>query len=97
PSFARKRMEAEHPSSTAVLEPFLVKNTHLNKHIFQYPPPFGFLDMKNELQEILDLLPAISEERRGRRDCRRCLVIGNGGILKGLGLGPLFNQFSAII
>ncbi|XP_058654063.1 lactosylceramide alpha-2,3-sialyltransferase isoform X3 [Onychostoma macrolepis] len=97
PSFARHRMEVEHHISTPVLEPFLDKNTHLNEQIFQYPSPFGFLDMKNELQEILDLLPASSEERRGGRDCRRCLVIGNGGILKGLGLGPLFNQFDPII
>ncbi|XP_016341779.1 lactosylceramide alpha-2,3-sialyltransferase isoform X2 [Sinocyclocheilus anshuiensis] len=97
PSFARQRMEAEHYSSTPVLEPFLDKNTHLNEQIFQYSPPFGFLDMKNKLQEILDLLPASSEERRGGRDCRRCLVIGNGGILKGLGLGPLLNQFDTII
>lgn len=97
PSFARQRMKAEHHSSTPVLEPFLDKNTHLNEQIFQYPSPFGFLDMKNELQDILDLLPASSEERHGGRDCRRCLVIGNGGILKGLGLGPLFNQFDTII
>lgn len=97
PSFARQKMEAEHFSSTPVLEPFLDKNTHLNEQIFQYPPPFGFLDMKNKLQEIMDLLPASSEEKRGGRDCRRCLVIGNGGILKGLGLGPLFNQFDTII
>ncbi|XP_059372570.1 lactosylceramide alpha-2,3-sialyltransferase isoform X2 [Carassius carassius] len=97
PFFARQRMVAEHYSSTPVLEPFLDKNTDLNEQIFQYPLPFGFLDMKNYLQEILDLLPASSEERRGARDCRRCLVIGNGGILKGLGLGPLFNQFDTII
>ncbi|KAL1261271.1 hypothetical protein QQF64_006536, partial [Cirrhinus molitorella] len=97
PFFARRRMEAERDGSIPVLEPFLDKNTHLNEGIFQYAPPFGFLDMKNKLQEILDLLPASSEERRGGKDCRRCLVIGNGGILKGLGLGPLFNQFSTII
>ncbi|XP_073676979.1 lactosylceramide alpha-2,3-sialyltransferase-like [Garra rufa] len=97
PSFARQRMEAERYSSTPVLEPFLDKNTHLNEQIFQYPPPFGFLNMKSKLQEVLDLLPASSEERRGGTDCRRCLVIGNGGILKGLGLGSLFNQFSTII
>ncbi|XP_043112941.1 lactosylceramide alpha-2,3-sialyltransferase isoform X2 [Puntigrus tetrazona] len=97
PSFARQRMEAERYSSTPVLEPFLDKNTHLNKEIFQYPPPFGFLDMKDKLQQILDLLPASSEERRGGRDCRRCLVIGNGGILKGLGLGALFNRFDTVI
>ncbi|XP_048035595.1 lactosylceramide alpha-2,3-sialyltransferase isoform X2 [Megalobrama amblycephala] len=97
PSFARQRMEAEHHSSTPVVEPFLDKNTHLNDKIFQYPPPFGFMDLKSKLQEILNLLPASSEVRHGGRDCRRCVVIGNGGILKGLGLGHLLNQFNVII
>ncbi|XP_026135400.1 lactosylceramide alpha-2,3-sialyltransferase isoform X1 [Carassius auratus] len=96
-SFVRKRMEADHYSPTPVQQPFLHKNTDLHQQIFQYSPPFGFLDMKNKLKEILDLLPASSEERHGARDCRRCLVIGNGGILKGLGLGPLLNQFDTII
>ncbi|XP_051514534.1 lactosylceramide alpha-2,3-sialyltransferase-like isoform X1 [Myxocyprinus asiaticus] len=97
PSFARQRMEAEHSSSTPVTVPFLDKNTLLNEQIFKYPPPFGFLEMQNKLQEVLNLLPASSEERFGGRDCRRCVVIGNGGILKGLGLGPLLNQFNVII
>ncbi|ROI15075.1 Lactosylceramide alpha-2,3-sialyltransferase [Anabarilius grahami] len=97
PSFARQRMEAEHHSSIPVVEPFLDKNSHLNDKIFQYPPPFGFMDLKNKLQEILNLLPASSEVGRGGRDCRRCVVIGNGGILKGLGLGHLLNQFNVII
>ncbi|CAM4609463.1 unnamed protein product [Leuciscus chuanchicus] len=97
PSFARQRMKAEHYSSTPVVEPFLDKNTQLNEQIFQYPPPFGFMHMKNKLQEILNLLPTSSESRHGVRDCHRCVVIGNGGILKGLGLGPLLNQFDIII
>lgn len=29
--------------------------------------------------------------------CRRCVVMGNGGILKGLELGPLINRFDTII
>uniref|UniRef100_A0A672K2J2 Lactosylceramide alpha-2,3-sialyltransferase n=1 Tax=Sinocyclocheilus grahami TaxID=75366 RepID=A0A672K2J2_SINGR len=85
PSLVQTRVGSKPDYSTPVLEPFLDKNTHFNEQIFQYSPPFGFLDMKNKLQEILDHLPASSEERRGGRDCRRCLVIGNGGILKGLG------------
>ncbi|XP_067313007.1 lactosylceramide alpha-2,3-sialyltransferase [Pseudorasbora parva] len=97
PSFARQRMEADHHSSKLVVEPFLDKNTHLNEKIFQHPPPFGFTGMKSRLQEILKLLPASSEVRRGAQDCHRCVVIGNGGILKGLGLGPLLNQFDVVI
>uniref|UniRef100_A0A3B4BAQ6 Lactosylceramide alpha-2,3-sialyltransferase n=1 Tax=Periophthalmus magnuspinnatus TaxID=409849 RepID=A0A3B4BAQ6_9GOBI len=29
--------------------------------------------------------------------CSRCVVVGNGGILRGLELGPLINQFDTII
>lgn len=96
PSYARQRMEANYFSSMQVRKPFLDKNTVLNEEIFKYPPPFGYLDMKEYLKEVLDLLPPSEEEHEGR-ECRRCVVIGNGGILKGLGLGPLLNQFNVII
>ncbi|KAI7790135.1 ganglioside GM3 synthase [Triplophysa rosa] len=96
PSFARQRTRADHSSSTPVAQPFLYKNTVLNEEIFKYPPPFGFLGMQKNLKEVLKLLPS-SEESSGGRECRRCVVVGNGGILKGLGLGPLLNQFSVII
>ncbi|XP_005157196.1 lactosylceramide alpha-2,3-sialyltransferase isoform X1 [Danio rerio] len=97
PSFARQRMVTEHHGSTPTIDPFLNKNMKLDEQIFQYPPPFGFLDMKNKLEEILNLLPVSSEQRLGERDCRRCVVVGNGGILKGLGLGHLLNRFDIII
>lgn len=29
--------------------------------------------------------------------CRRCVVLGNGGILRGLELGPLIDRFDTII
>ena len=29
--------------------------------------------------------------------CRRCVIIGNGGILKGLELGTLIDRFDTII
>lgn len=29
--------------------------------------------------------------------CQRCVVVGNGGILKGLELGPLIDRFDTII
>lgn len=96
PSFVRQRMKADYSSSTPVTQPFLYKNTVLNEEIFKYPPPFGFLGMQKNLKDVLNLLPS-SEEISGGRECRRCVVVGNGGILKGLGLGTLLNQFNVII
>ncbi|KAA0709091.1 Lactosylceramide alpha-2,3-sialyltransferase [Triplophysa tibetana] len=96
PSFARQRMRPDHSRSTPVAQPFLYKNTILNDEMFKYSPPFGFLGMQKNLKEVLKLLPS-SEESSGGRECRRCVVVGNGGILKGLGLGALLNQFNVII
>lgn len=97
PSFARKKIERMYSSSVHVSEPFLQKNSNITEKIFEYPPPFGFHNLQHKLQEVLDLIPISSSENTGRRDCRRCVVIGNGGILQGLELGSLLNQFNVIL
>ncbi|XP_073777384.1 lactosylceramide alpha-2,3-sialyltransferase isoform X2 [Danio rerio] len=55
----------------------------------------------SHVREILDkeCRPSFARQRMrlGERDCRRCVVVGNGGILKGLGLGHLLNRFDIII
>ncbi|KAG7329092.1 hypothetical protein KOW79_007266 [Hemibagrus wyckioides] len=95
PSFTRRRIESIYSSSVA--EPFLQKNSNLTEQIFEYPPPFGFRNLQHKLKEILDLLPISLSEKTGGHDCRRCVVVGNGGILRGLELGPLLNQFNVIL
>lgn len=83
-------------TNRSVAQPFLYKNSVLNEETFKYPSPFGFLGMQKNLKEVLKLLPS-SYETSGGRECRRCVVVGNGGILKGLGLGHLLNHFNVII
>lgn len=84
-------------TSVPVAEPFLQKNSNLTEHMFEYPPPFGFWNLQHKLKEVLDLLPISLSEDTGGRDCRRCVVVGNGGILRGLELGSLLDQFSVIL
>ncbi|KAM9376707.1 lactosylceramide alpha-2,3-sialyltransferase isoform 3-T5 [Pholidichthys leucotaenia] len=49
--------------------------------------------------DLLKLLPASNStpllKKAGK--CRHCVVMGNGGILKGLELGPLIDKFDTII
>lgn len=94
--FARRKMEAMYPGSSPVSELFLQRSSNLTQQIFKYPPPFGFLDMQHKLKDVLKLLPVSPPEKVGGAGCRRCVVIGNGGILRGLELGPLLNKFSMI-
>lgn len=43
-------------------------------------------------------LPGSAQELKNRSDkCRRCVVVGNGGILRGLELGSLINRFDIVI
>ncbi|XP_072519801.1 lactosylceramide alpha-2,3-sialyltransferase isoform X2 [Salminus brasiliensis] len=97
PSFTRKKIEAMYLSSLPVTEPFLHKNSNLTEQMFKYPPPFGLLDMRHKLKEVLNLIPVSSSKKLGGHGCRHCVVVGNGGILRGLGLGPLLNNFSVIL
>uniref|UniRef100_A0A8B9GXP4 Lactosylceramide alpha-2,3-sialyltransferase n=1 Tax=Astyanax mexicanus TaxID=7994 RepID=A0A8B9GXP4_ASTMX len=96
PEFMRRKMEGMYPGSSPVSEPFLQRSRNLTQQIFKYPPPFGFLDMQHKLKDVLDLLPASSPEKVGGAGCRRCVVVGNGGILRGLELGHFLNNFSMI-
>ncbi|XP_026877775.2 lactosylceramide alpha-2,3-sialyltransferase isoform X1 [Electrophorus electricus] len=97
PSFARKNIEMMFPSSTPVAEPFLQKNSNLTEQMFRYPLPFGLLDIQPKIKNILNIIPISSSEKTGRHGCRRCVVVGNGAILRGLELGPLLNQFNVIL
>ncbi|KAL0973947.1 hypothetical protein UPYG_G00213310 [Umbra pygmaea] len=95
PGFARKGVEARIQVSSIVTDPYLWRDTLLTPDMFKYPPPFGFRDMHGKLEDVLSLLPAASEQKKEK--CSRCVVIGNGGILRGLELGSLIDQFDVVI
>ncbi|XP_066576287.1 lactosylceramide alpha-2,3-sialyltransferase isoform X2 [Amia ocellicauda] len=96
PSFARKAMIAQFSDSSQVNDYFVTKNTNFMETMFKYPPPFGFKNMRSRLLDVLSLLPSPAKEQDSK-PCRRCAVIGNGGILRGLELGTLIDQFDVVI
>ncbi|CAB1325135.1 unnamed protein product [Coregonus sp. 'balchen'] len=62
PAFARKGVEARLQISSHVTDPFLWRDTPLTPEMFIYPPPFGFRGMRGKLKDVLNLLPAPSEQ-----------------------------------
>lgn len=99
PGFAKKAMAQlfEHRYSMN-LEPFVQKVPRASEAELKYDPPFGFRKFSSKIQSLLDLLPEHDfPEHLRAKHCQRCVVIGNGGILRGLELGHALNQFDVVI
>lgn len=99
PAFARKEMDRlfSNKYNTGLLS-FVKKNTYFNESFYQYGPPFGFRQYLKELDDILDMM---SEDDLPKdlkhKECKRCVVLGSGGILHGLELGHIVDQFDLVI
>lgn len=61
-------------------------------------PPLGFQGGERELAEALVSLPQTGlPTSLGRGRCRRCVVVGSGGVLHGSHLGPHIDRYDVII
>lgn len=99
PKFAKISMATlfEHRYSVDLL-PFVHKAPKDSETESKYDPPFGFRKFSSKVQTLLELLPEHDlPEHLKAKTCRRCVVIGSGGILHGLELGHTLNQFDVVI
>ncbi|GAB5569802.1 lactosylceramide alpha-2 [Prionailurus iriomotensis] len=99
PKFAKKSMAQlfEHRYSMD-LPPFVKEAPKVNEAEYKYDPPFGFRRFSSQVQSLLEILPEHDmPEHLKAKSCRRCVVIGSGGILHGLALGHALNQFDVVI
>uniref|UniRef100_A0A8C5KJU1 Lactosylceramide alpha-2,3-sialyltransferase n=2 Tax=Jaculus jaculus TaxID=51337 RepID=A0A8C5KJU1_JACJA len=99
PKFAKTAMALLFEQKYSMdLAPFVQKVPRASKAENKYDPPFGFWKFSSKVQSLLDILPEHDfPEHLGAKHCRRCVVIGNGGILRGLELGHALNQFDVVI
>ncbi|XP_034453367.1 lactosylceramide alpha-2,3-sialyltransferase isoform X2 [Hippoglossus hippoglossus] len=96
PGNTRKNLLTRLPASGHVTQPFLWKDMPLPDQLFLYPPPFGLKGVRSKVEDLLKLLEN-SHSAQPSDKCRHCLVVGNGGILRGLELGRLIDRFDTII
>ncbi|XP_078079899.1 lactosylceramide alpha-2,3-sialyltransferase isoform X2 [Mustelus asterias] len=98
-SFVQRKMGVLFPHKYDIsIRPFLERNSILRDSVFKYNTPFGFKMHQNSFNQLIDLMPKVSlPEEIARNPCKRCVVLGSGGILRGLGLGPYLNKFDVII
>ncbi|XP_042349748.1 lactosylceramide alpha-2,3-sialyltransferase [Plectropomus leopardus] len=100
PGSTRQSLLARLPASSHMTQPFLWKDVPLPEDLFLYPPPFGFRGLQRKVENLLKQLPdsdSLPPPEKMSDKCQRCVVMGNGGILKGLELGLLIDRFDTII
>ncbi|KAM9850166.1 lactosylceramide alpha-2,3-sialyltransferase isoform 1-T3 [Aulostomus maculatus] len=97
PGNTRRSILSRLPASSLVTQPFLWKNTPLSDDLFLYPTPFGFKGLQSKVEDLLKWLPDSDAAPKPLDKCQRCVVMGNGGILRGLALGPLIDRFDLVI
>ncbi|XP_006003188.1 lactosylceramide alpha-2,3-sialyltransferase [Latimeria chalumnae] len=96
-SFAKEKMGTlYHNKYNLHIPVFMTKTVVLNKTVFKYSPPFGFNKYKSTVNELLELLPELPKDIK-TKPCKHCVVIGSGGVLRGLGLGNVLDHFDIII
>ncbi|TKC46213.1 hypothetical protein EI555_012861 [Monodon monoceros] len=99
PQFAKRSMvQLFRRRYTSDLPPFVTKAPAGSEAEYKYDPPFGFRTFSEKVQTLLELLPEHDFPAHLKaKSCRRCVVIGSGGILHGLELGQALNQFDVVI
>ncbi|KFP11169.1 Lactosylceramide alpha-2,3-sialyltransferase, partial [Egretta garzetta] len=99
PSYVKKEMGKLFAEKYSMdISPFVRKNINEDEALFKYEPPFGFNKFFDKLKNLLELLPEhdLPEDLKSKH-CKRCVVVGSGGILHGSELGHLLNQFDIVI
>ncbi|KAM3876416.1 ST3 beta-galactoside alpha-2,3-sialyltransferase 3a [Diretmus argenteus] len=97
PGFAAAKMTVIYPKFTKPAPMFLDPNFKQFSKIGDYLPPFG---IKSQDKIIDILLSATNSYGLGQEldnlSCKRCIIIGNGGILANKSLGQRIDEFDVV-
>ncbi|XP_056276398.1 ST3 beta-galactoside alpha-2,3-sialyltransferase 3b isoform X3 [Pseudoliparis swirei] len=99
PGYAAAKMTAIYPNRFMKPAPmFLDRNFKRLTKVSNYLPPFGF---KTQEQIIDSILTATKNYGLGEEldslGCKRCIIVGNGGILFNKSLGSRIDDFDVVV
>ncbi|XP_067858790.1 lactosylceramide alpha-2,3-sialyltransferase-like [Heptranchias perlo] len=99
PNSSQSKLSALYPGKQLNRIPVFVQNGKIpHPGAAFYEPPFGFKGCEEQLQEIMELLPQAGLPKNlAPASCKRCIVVGNGGILRGTRLGAYIDQHNIVI
>ncbi|KAM4727944.1 CMP-N-acetylneuraminate-beta-1,4-galactoside alpha-2,3-sialyltransferase-like isoform 3-T3 [Anableps anableps] len=98
PGYAAAKMKSIYPRFTEKAPMFLHQKFRELSKINSYQPPFGIKTQEKIIDDILDITK--NYRLRGKLDslsCKRCIIVGNGGILYNKSLGSRIDEYDVVV
>uniref|UniRef100_A0A8C1A0B8 ST3 beta-galactoside alpha-2,3-sialyltransferase 3b n=1 Tax=Cyprinus carpio carpio TaxID=630221 RepID=A0A8C1A0B8_CYPCA len=98
PGYAAAKMSAIYPKFRKPASMFLDRNFNRLSKVTNYLPPFGFKTQ----ERIIDVILTATKNYGLGPDldslsCKRCIIVGNGGILSNKSLGSRIDEYDVVI
>lgn len=98
PGYAAAKMTAIYPKFSKPASMFLDRNFKRLAKVTNYLPPFGFKTQ----ERIIDVILSTTKNYGLGPDldslsCKRCIVVGNGGILSNKSLGSRIDEYDVVV
>ncbi|XP_051562347.1 CMP-N-acetylneuraminate-beta-1,4-galactoside alpha-2,3-sialyltransferase-like isoform X2 [Myxocyprinus asiaticus] len=98
PGYAEAKMTSIYPKFSKPAPMFLDPNFKRLSRISSYPPPFGVRTQEKIIDTILAATKRYSlGPELDRMSCKRCIIIGNGGILFNKSLGSNIDGYDVVV
>ncbi|XP_066508523.1 ST3 beta-galactoside alpha-2,3-sialyltransferase 3b isoform X3 [Hoplias malabaricus] len=98
PGYAAAKMSVIYPKFVKPAPMFLDRNFRRLTKVTNFLPPFGF---KTQERIIDNILTATKNYGLGpeldRLSCKRCIIVGNGGILANKSLGSRIDEYDVVV
>ncbi|XP_051250228.1 ST3 beta-galactoside alpha-2,3-sialyltransferase 3b isoform X1 [Dicentrarchus labrax] len=98
PGYAAAKMTAIYPKFMKPAPMFLDRNFKRLGKVSNYLPPFGFKTQERIIDSILTATKNYGlGEELDSLSCKRCIIVGNGGILSNKSLGSRIDDYDVVV
>ncbi|XP_041453957.1 CMP-N-acetylneuraminate-beta-1,4-galactoside alpha-2,3-sialyltransferase-like isoform X2 [Lytechinus variegatus] len=78
------------------IHPFIGAETEVSS-LVSLPPPFGFKKLESVLKKAVSVINKSDFSEITSKSCSRCVVVGNGGVMKDSSMGAIIDDFDVVI
>uniref|UniRef100_A0A672J2B1 CMP-N-acetylneuraminate-beta-1,4-galactoside alpha-2,3-sialyltransferase n=1 Tax=Salarias fasciatus TaxID=181472 RepID=A0A672J2B1_SALFA len=98
PGYAAAKMTTIYPKFMKPAPMFLDRNFKQLGKVSNYLPPFGFKTQERIIDSILTMTKYYGlGEELDSLSCKRCIIVGNGGILSNKSLGSRIDDYDVVV
>ncbi|MEQ2197241.1 CMP-N-acetylneuraminate-beta-1,4-galactoside alpha-2,3-sialyltransferase, partial [Xenoophorus captivus] len=98
PGYAAAKMTSIYPKFIKPAPMFLNRNFKRLAKISSYLPPFGIKTQERIIDNILTNTKNYGlGEELDSLNCKRCIIVGNGGILSNKSLGSRIDEYDVVV